>query len=102
MPARVLLRTARRGQLIVLESTTYPGCTEELLLPHLLQTGLQLDVDFMLAFSPERIDPGNAHFKTDAIRAHRRRLRRRFVAEPRRHCTKRWSLRLRGQLGTRR
>ncbi len=54
----------RRGQLIVLESTTYPGCTEELLLPALLSTGMRLDADFLLAFSPERIDPGNPSFTT--------------------------------------
>jgi UDP-N-acetyl-D-glucosamine dehydrogenase len=47
------------GQLIVLESTTYPGTTDELILPCLQQTGLQVGVDFFLAFSPERIDPGN-------------------------------------------
>lgn len=46
--------------LVVLESTTYPGTTEELLLPILLGSGLALDTDFRLAFSPERIDPGNA------------------------------------------
>jgi UDP-N-acetyl-D-glucosamine dehydrogenase len=54
----------RPGQLIVLESTTYPGCTDELLRPALEETGLVLDRDFLLAFSPERIDPGNARFKT--------------------------------------
>jgi UDP-N-acetyl-D-glucosamine dehydrogenase len=47
------------GQLIVLESTTYPGTTEELLLPMLTQNGLQVGRDFYLAFSPERLDPGN-------------------------------------------
>lgn len=47
------------GQLIVLESTTYPGTTDELILSRLQQTGLQVGVDFFLAFSPERIDPGN-------------------------------------------
>lgn len=49
----------RRGQLIVLESTTYPGTTDELVLPRLCQTGLSVGVDFFLGFSPERIDPGN-------------------------------------------
>jgi nucleotide sugar dehydrogenase len=51
-----------RGTLVVLESTTYPGTTEELLLPRLEATGLRVGVDFHLAFSPERIDPGNPHF----------------------------------------
>jgi UDP-N-acetyl-D-glucosamine dehydrogenase len=51
-----------RGQLIVLESTTYPGTTDELILPRLRATGLQEGVDFFLAFSPERIDPGNSNY----------------------------------------
>lgn len=50
------------GQLIVLESTTYPGTTDELILPRLSQTGLTVGEDFFLAFSPERTDPGNARF----------------------------------------
>ncbi len=49
----------RRGMLVVLESTTYPGTTEELLKPMLEETGLKGGVDFNLAFSPERIDPSN-------------------------------------------
>lgn len=48
--------------LVVLESTTYPGTTEELVLPMLEHRGLQVERDFYLAFSPERIDPGNRHF----------------------------------------
>ena len=52
------------GQLIVLESTTYPGTTDELVLPELESTGLRVGRDFFLAFSPERIDPGNAVFNT--------------------------------------
>ncbi len=52
------------GQLIVLESTTYPGTTDEVLLPELESTGLNVGVDFFLAFSPERIDPGNRDFDT--------------------------------------
>lgn len=47
------------GMLVVLESTTYPGTTDDLILPLLEVNGLQIDVDFHLAFSPERIDPGN-------------------------------------------
>ncbi|MBW7996762.1 MAG: nucleotide sugar dehydrogenase [Candidatus Glassbacteria bacterium] len=49
----------RKGQLIVLESTTYPGSTEELIRPMLEETGLKVGEDFFLAFSPERVDPGN-------------------------------------------
>ncbi|MFA6003474.1 MAG: nucleotide sugar dehydrogenase [Elusimicrobiota bacterium] len=54
----------RRGQLIVLESTTYPGATEEIILPALEKDGPRLGQDFFLAFSPERVDPGNAHYQT--------------------------------------
>ncbi len=57
----------RRGQLIVLESTTYPGTTNEVLLPMFEETGLKLDEDFLLAFSPERVDPGNPQFQTHNI-----------------------------------
>lgn len=52
------------GQLIVLESTTYPGTTEEIILPELERTGLKAGVNFYLAFSPERIDPGNKLYNT--------------------------------------
>jgi UDP-N-acetyl-D-glucosamine dehydrogenase len=54
----------RRGQAIVLESTTYPGTTREILLPALESTGLTVGQDFFLAFSPERVDPGNPHYGT--------------------------------------
>lgn len=54
-------------QLVVLESTTYPGTTDEVLLPMLEETGLTLDKDFYLAFSPERVDPGNSQFQTHNI-----------------------------------
>jgi len=57
----------RKGQLIVLESTTYPGTTEELILPKLESTGLKVGKDFFLAFSPEREDPGNKRFMTHQI-----------------------------------
>jgi UDP-N-acetyl-D-glucosamine dehydrogenase len=57
----------RRGQLVVLESTTYPGTTDEVLLPMFEERGLKLDEDFLLAFSPERVDPGNPQFRTDNI-----------------------------------
>ena len=53
-----------KDQLIVLESTTYPGTTEELILPELEAAGLRAGSDFFLAFSPERIDPGNVSFNT--------------------------------------
>jgi UDP-N-acetyl-D-glucosamine dehydrogenase len=56
--------TLRRGQLIVLESTTYPGTTRELMLPALESTGLKVGEDFFLAFSPERVDPGNPTWNT--------------------------------------
>lgn len=52
------------GQLIVLESTTYPGTTDEVLLAELASTGLKVGIDFFLAFSPERIDPGNTEYHT--------------------------------------
>jgi UDP-N-acetyl-D-glucosamine dehydrogenase len=53
-----------KGQLIVLESTTYPGTTDELIAPELESSGLKIGQDFCVAFSPERIDPGNARFNT--------------------------------------
>jgi UDP-N-acetyl-D-glucosamine dehydrogenase len=56
-----------RDQLVILESTTYPGTTDELILPRLESTGLKVGVDFYLAFSPERVDPGNARFQTANI-----------------------------------
>jgi UDP-N-acetyl-D-glucosamine dehydrogenase len=57
----------RRGQLIILESTTYPGTTDEVVQPMLEAKGLTADVDFFLAFSPERVDPGNQQFNTRNI-----------------------------------
>jgi UDP-N-acetyl-D-glucosamine dehydrogenase len=56
--------TLRAGQLIVLESTTYPGTTRDVLLPVLEQTGLQAGEDFFLCYSPERVDPGNPVWHT--------------------------------------
>ncbi len=53
-----------RGELVVLESTTYPGTTDELIVPELEVSGLRVGSDFCVAFSPERIDPGNASFNT--------------------------------------
>jgi UDP-N-acetyl-D-glucosamine dehydrogenase len=57
----------RRGQLVCLESTTYPGTTDEVVLPRLAAGGLRVGEDFFLAFSPEREDPGNAQFDTATI-----------------------------------
>jgi UDP-N-acetyl-D-glucosamine dehydrogenase len=62
-----ILEHLRKGQLIVLESTSYPGTTEELILPKLESTGLKVGRDFFLAFSPEREDPGNKRFTTQQI-----------------------------------
>ena len=56
-----------KGQLVVLESTTYPGTSRELMLPILEQSGLKAGRDFYLAYSPEREDPGNKHFRTSTI-----------------------------------
>ncbi len=57
--ANGIAKRLRKGQLIILESTTYPGTTDEVLRPILEATGLRSGTDFFLAFSPERIDPGN-------------------------------------------
>jgi UDP-N-acetyl-D-glucosamine dehydrogenase len=57
-------KALRRGQLVILESTTYPGTTRELMLPALESTGLKVGEDFFLAFSPERVDPGNEKWNT--------------------------------------
>jgi len=56
-----------KDMLVILESTTYPGTTEELILPMLEATGLKVGEDFYLAFSPERVDPGNAIYNTHNI-----------------------------------
>jgi UDP-N-acetyl-D-glucosamine dehydrogenase len=65
--AEQIQKSLRRGQLVILESTTYPGTTDEVLLPMFAERGLTLDADFLLAFSPERVDPGNPQFHTDNI-----------------------------------
>jgi UDP-N-acetyl-D-glucosamine dehydrogenase len=62
--ARSIAARLRPGQLVVLESTTYPGTTEELILPLLTEGGLEAGEGFFLAFSPERVDPGNQSFNT--------------------------------------
>lgn len=60
--AEMVTRHLHQGQLVVLQSTTYPGTTEEVVRPILERTGLQVGRDFYLAFSPERIDPGNRRY----------------------------------------
>ena len=65
--AEQITRRLRPGQLVVLESTTYPGTTDELIQPILERSGLVCGRDFFLAFSPEREDPGNQKFGTTAI-----------------------------------
>jgi UDP-N-acetyl-D-glucosamine dehydrogenase len=62
-----IVKRLRRGQIVILESTTYPGTTDELLKSILERNGLKLGQDFFLAFSPEREDPGNKHFNTATI-----------------------------------
>ncbi|MCG6121925.1 MAG: nucleotide sugar dehydrogenase [Microvirga sp.] len=65
--AHAIAGRLRRGQLIVLESTTYPGTTDQIIKPILERAGLKSGVDFFLAFSPEREDPGNPDFGTSTI-----------------------------------
>jgi UDP-N-acetyl-D-glucosamine dehydrogenase len=62
--AAEIARQLRPGQLICLESTTYPGTTEEVLLPFFAATGLVVGKDYFLAYSPERVDPGNKRYTT--------------------------------------
>jgi len=64
---RAVAKTLRKGQLVILESTTYPGTTREIVLPILEETGLTVGRDFFLAFSPEREDPGRKDFNTKTI-----------------------------------
>jgi UDP-N-acetyl-D-glucosamine dehydrogenase len=64
---RSVRETLRPGQLVVLESTTYPGTTRDVVLPILAESGLQVGEDFFLAYSPEREDPGNAKYQTSSI-----------------------------------
>ncbi|MCL5674944.1 MAG: nucleotide sugar dehydrogenase [Candidatus Omnitrophica bacterium] len=64
---RQIAKNLRQGQLIALESTTYPGTTREILLAEFLKTGLKAGRDFFLVFSPEREDPGNTRFTTGKI-----------------------------------
>jgi len=62
--AESVSNTIREGQVVILESTTYPGTTRELLLPKLQANGLEVGKDVFLAFSPERVDPGNPTWQT--------------------------------------
>ncbi len=64
---KVLSQHLRKGQLVVLESSTYPGTTEDVLRPILEESGLKAGEDFFLAYSPEREDPGNAYYSTRTI-----------------------------------
>jgi UDP-N-acetyl-D-glucosamine dehydrogenase len=65
--ADAVLKTLRKGQVISLESTTYPGTTDEILLERFRTTGLEVGKDYFLVFSPEREDPGNPKFSTRSI-----------------------------------
>jgi nucleotide sugar dehydrogenase len=65
--AEQICAVLRPGQLIILESTTYPGTTDEVLRPMFDERGFRLDEDYFLAFSPERIDPGNEQYNTRNI-----------------------------------
>jgi len=65
--ADAILKTLRKGQVISLESTTYPGTTDEILLDRFRTTGLEVGRDYFLVFSPEREDPGNPKFSTKSI-----------------------------------
>lgn len=64
---QTIAKCLRQGQLVVLESTTYPGTTREVMLPMLEVSGLKAEKDFFLAYSPEREDPGNKNFSTATI-----------------------------------
>src|SRR5580704_13448776 len=64
---RSIAKHLHKDMLVVLESTTYPGTTEELIKPELEKSGLKAGKDFCVAFSPERIDPGNKHFVVTEI-----------------------------------
>ncbi len=64
---KTILQFLKKNTLIVLESTTYPGTTEELIKPELEKSGLKAEKDFFLAFSPERIDPGNPKYDVTRI-----------------------------------
>lgn len=64
---QVVAKNLKKGHMVILESTTYPGTTDEVMLPILQETGLKVGDDFCLAYSPEREDPGNKTFTTGKI-----------------------------------
>ena len=65
--ARAIAKALRPGQLVILESTTYPGTTRDVLVPLLNESGLTAGSDYFVAYSPEREDPGNAHYSANSI-----------------------------------
>ncbi len=67
LTAQAIAKTLRPGQMVILESTTYPGTTKDVLLPILSKTGLEAGKDFFMAYSPEREDPGNPNFTAGTI-----------------------------------
>ena len=74
--ARSILPNLRPGQLVILESTSYPGTTREVIIPILEELQFKSGTDFYIAFSPEREDPGNIEFSTSRFSEGRRRRRR--------------------------
>lgn len=60
--AETVARNLRKGQVVILESTTYPGTTREVILPHVEKNGFEVGKDVFVAFSPERVDPGNSRY----------------------------------------
>ncbi|HEY7036065.1 MAG TPA: nucleotide sugar dehydrogenase [Thermomicrobiales bacterium] len=64
LAAKAVRASLRKGQLVILESTTYPGTTRDIVLPVLAESGLTVGEDFFLCFSPERVDPGNPRWNT--------------------------------------
>lgn len=65
--SQTIKKYVKHGNLVILESTTYPGTSREVILPEIESAGLKLDEDFFLAFSPERVDPGNKQFPVQKI-----------------------------------
>ena len=90
-----IARHFHAGMLIILESTTYPGTTDEVVLPMLLKSGLEAGRDYFLCFSPERVDPGNPKYQTSNIPARwsaaiRRRARKWGACFTRRRSSMWW------------
>ena len=86
---KTIARYLRKGQLIVLESTTYPGTTDEDMRSMLEESGLKAGVDFFLAFSPEREDPNNSQYTTRSNSKGGRRLHQSLLELLPRRCTAR-------------